>query len=651
MVSIVTKLFYPKLAFENLKKNKQIYIPYLITCVFTAMMFYMLAAISQSDVVRSVRGAEYFMFLLYLGWFVVGLFSIIFIMYTNSFLMKRRKKEFGLLNILGLEKKHLGLIITLEIIYTYVISLVLGLILGVAFYKLLEMSLMNLIRVEVVMGLYISFKGIQATVILFTIIFALVWITSIWQIIRVNPIELLQASKSGEKEPKVKVFLLIIGVLSLGAGYFIAQTIKDPISALVLFFVAVILVVIGTYCLFVTGTTAVLKVLKNNKSFYYKPKNFTAVSGMLYRMKQNAVGLANICILATMVLVMISATASLYLGIDKTVSGYFTTDVNAILTDATEDRVAQFDAMIEEFSQIYEIDKTSIQNFRYEASYLKIVGDTLNNGHDNNYVVVYYVDLSDYNRFMKTNYELKDNEVLMHDSTGKYKYDHLTFGDDRYEIVGEIDQLVGDSANISTGTYTLICNDIKKLGSYDGVDNTTSYSVLFNFADDSIDQAQASYELDRMLLAEPEVYGMISSRDDMRDSLYNLNGGFLFIGLFLGTLFTLATALIIYYKQVSEGYDDKERFDIMQKVGMSHQEVKSTINRQIIMVFFLPLIVAVIHIAFAFKMISLMLLLIGVGDTAFFMTCTVVSVCVFSLIYIVVYLLTSKTYYRIVKRA
>jgi len=649
--------FYPKLAWQNIRRNRQFYLPFLLTCIATAAMFYIMCFLTFNGGMEKMRGAAYISFMMQLGCYVIAFFSTIFLFYTNSFLMKRRRKELGLYNILGMGKGNLAVVLFLETLYTALLTLTLGLGLGILLSKLMLLILMKLIGFAVPFGFEISVKGILYSVCLFCFIFALILISSLIRIRLSNPIELLHGSSVGEKEPKTKTVLAVLGVLTLGVGYYIAIVTQKPLTALLLFFVAVILVIIGTYLLFTAGSIAVLKKLRNKKDYYYTTSHFIPVSGMIYRMKQNAVGLANICILATMVLVMVSGTVCLYLGTEDTLKVAYPTEIVAEIArpDASA-RAAVTEAIGkavssggEQLSNVTDFLSLSFTCKREGTDFGDSVQQYTTPDDDS---VVRFLPASEYARLTGDKAAISDGEA--------YAYSDTTHIIDRFSSLGKTFNVarwvsalpsVSEKASIVTDHYFFVVtdSDFKALSS-----SASEVSPLWYYGFDIGGTAQQQIScrdaVDAAIKSAgvPENSVNVYSRASDRSDSYAMNGGFLFLGLFLGLVFLIATVLIIYYKQLSEGYDDRERFEIMQQVGLSRPEIRKAIRSQILVVFFLPLGTAVVHICFAFKLITRLLLVLNLTNTGLFALCTLGTVLLFALIYWAVYMLTAKVYYRIV---
>lgn len=671
----MNRFFYFKLAITNIKKNAKTYVPYIITSILTICMFYIICSLSKNPDLTKATGTGTMSEVLFLGTIVCGIFSVIFLFYTNSFLMKRRKKEFGLYNILGMEKKHISKVVLCETLIISVISLVFGLLIGILFDKLMLLILLSMFSVKIPLGFYIYSASLNSTFILFAGIFVLIFLNSIRQIHLAKPIELLQGSSVGEKEPKAKWFIALLGFICLGTGYYIAVTTTNPIAALMLFFVAVILVIIGTYLVFTAGSIVLLKAMRKNKNYYYKTKNFISISGMIYRMKQNAVGLANICVLSTMVLVMLSSTFSLWFGMNDIVGNYYPREFQFTPSEYSDKDIKNLKAWIN--NTLDDFDQKPTNTIEYTTLNFACIdkGDTFivdkaNSTYSNmvnDISTLSFVTLDDYNKIYNSNVKLNDDEVLICSSREKYTNPQLKVFNYTFKVKNTFDNFPTDqyvAANVAKNHVVVVKNidilkNINKLQQkvYGDMASDIKYFYFFNvdttaenilkindkFIDDM--QAMANYPKD----TNKYIYqGKIDCREESRNNLIALNGGLLFIGVFLGVLFMIATILIMYYKQISEGYDDKERFAIMQKVGISHKEIKKSIHSQVLTVFFLPLIVAGIHIAFAFPFITKILAILNLTNTKLFVISTCGSFLIFAIFYGIVYRITARSYYKIV---
>ena len=654
---------YTKLAITNIKNNRQFYFPYLLTGIITVAMFYIMCALESNPGIQSMPGAKDLGLILRLGIGVIGIFAVIFLFYTNSFIIKRRKKELGIYNILGMEKS-----LSKEAFFTAIIAIGGGLVTGVLFHKLACMLLYRMIGFNGGITFSFSKKGVMITAILFAIVYLLTYIYDLFQVQLANPIELLQSGNKGEREPKTKAIMAVLGVLCLGTGYFIAITTKNPIKALTLFFVAVILVIIGTYLLFTAGSIALLKILRRNKGYYYQTKHFTSVSGMIYRMKQNAVGLANICILSTMVLVAVSTTVSLYVGIEDimkerypneiNISAYYDTGAPAedSIAPIVEKSVKESGRKIrheEDYLELYFAAIKDQGQYSLDKEKVKTAGDRVSG-----FVVLTREDCK--KKYNEEIPELAENEVALF-TIKKTDMDTLVLENRSYHVK-EIKQFQNTEdfetiADMMDEYYYVIVNDVQDMERlwqlqkdiYQENSSSISRQVRLDIDGDS-EQKKECFENIKTALGPEQAKAriLIDSRQSSLDEFYQIYGGFLFLGLFLGILFLMITVLIIFYKQISEGYDDKERFSIMEKVGMSNDEVKATIRSQVRTVFFLPILMAAIHVGMAFPMIKRLLSLFGLSNTALFAGCMAGTILVFALIYLLVFLKTSKTYYKIV---
>lgn len=666
----MNKFFYVRLAAQNIRKNAGTYIPYICTCVLTIMMFYVIKSLSVNPGLRGAFGGAFLGWLLSLGVYIIGLFSLIFLFYTNSFLMKRRKKEFGLFNILGLEKKHLIRLLFLETLYVGLFSVILGILLGIVLDKAMFLLITKLLGVPVTLGFFVSGKVIGVTAGVFCGIFVLIFLKSVPMLQFSNPIELLRGGNMGEREPKVKWFLALLGAGLLAAGYYMSLTVENPVAAVPIIFVAVVLVIIATYLLFTAGSIALLKLLKKNRKFYYKARHFISISGMIYRMKQNAVGLANICILSTMVLVMISTTGSMMAGIEDTIRGRYPRDFGIYLYGADRE---QLESLQREVSLLAEEEQLAVNN---DLSSYYLCVSTLQRGNVylsdktvlkeagtiqtlNGMTQVYIVALSDYNRQMGKAEALQADEVLVYYNRQEIDNKTLVLMDTEYKIIQVLQEFPenGESmANMVSSHNIVVADEVfETLRRQMEADSDNLYSSRlcyygFDTAADEEVQKIFRNKLAGRIAGEQGLNYTIEIRAENRTSFMELYGGLFFLGAFLGILFVMAMVLIIYYKQISEGHEDRERFAIMQNVGMSRGEVKAAIHSQVLTVFFLPLIAAGIHVAAAFPVLKAMLALLNMVNVRLYVLFTLGCFLVFAVLYTLIYGVTAKAYYRIVSR-
>ena len=509
--------------------------------------------------------------------------------------------------------------------------------------------LLKILHNSVDMQFSVNGTAIVQTVILFAGIFLLTYLYNILQIQLVNPVELLHGGNQGEKEPKSRWLLVIVGVAALGNGYWIALTTEAPLEALLKFFVAVVCVIIGTYALFIAGSIVVLKILRKNKAYYYNPKHFTSVSGMIYRMKQNGAGLANICVLSTMVLVMVSTTVSLYAGMEDILDSRFPRDVSIVCNEADTNKEETLQRLIKEQCEKAGVKITDRVRYRYGSMNAVLKGDKLENVDqyypDNHFYYVEMMTQDEYNRIEKRNVSLEEQEILTYTTNGKCGKKEINIAGRNYQVKKELSEMTSQpksTAEMYKTLYIVFANaeQIERIEPF-------SYADKFNLKGDDGKQKEALEQIQNEFYEKiPD--GMMESRMLSRSSFYELYGGLFFIGIYLGSMFIMATVLIIYYKQISEGYDDRERYQIMQKVGMSKKEVKRSIRSQVLSVFFLPLVVAVIHVAVAFKVMTKILGVLNLTNVSLFAVCTIITIAVFAVFYIIVYSITAKEYYRIV---
>ena len=649
--------FFPRLALVNLLRNGRYYGPYLVSCGGTAAMFYILRYLTESDIVASVRGAAYLQSLMFLGCIVVALFSAVLLLYANSFVMKRRQRELGLYNILGLEKQHIALLCLWETVYCALAAVLGGLAAGILLSKLTLLLLLQLSRLPVQFGFEISPGGMADTALLFAALFALTLVWNLVGIGRARPVELLHSASAGEREPKTRRLLVVLGLMTLSGGYILSWKVRHPTEALVFFFLAVVLVMIGTYCLFTAGSVAVLKALRANPGYYYQTRHFTAVAGLLHRMKQNAVGLANICILSTMVLVTVSSTVTLYQSCEETLDQMFPYDIQVVqyLTGYGEDvELPPSQQVLEQAEEITAASGCTASHF----GWLNLVegrcwysGNTLQ-WMEGSEVRLRLITEADYLRCTDQETDLAADQVLVY-ADGIDLPDTFYIGSLPFHVAQhlEADLPVNGSAFVSSevAPVTLVVADRATLEAVMAQPSGDHFSEEFLIQMNLDSSEEAKLALSEELLNGISGEGIaVNSRQDNEATLYTMYGGFLFLGVFLGLLFLLATALIIYYKQISEGYEDQRRYQILRQVGMTDQEVRASIHSQILLVFFLPLVTAGIHTAAAYPMVSKLLELFQLTNTARYALCAAGTFAVFGVVYILVYGLTARTYRRIV---
>ena len=654
------KALYMRLAGGNLKKNRQLYGPYLIACIVTVMMMCIMILLEGDRGLNTIEGGQSVAATLMFGCIVIAIFSLIILVYINSLLIKQRKKEFALYNVLGMEKRHISKVLFWESAYTAVISIGAGLIFGSVFSKLMQLILMKIIGGEISFSIDVSFSVLVFTAAIFAVFFLLVLLMNIRTIRIAQPVELLRGGSEGEREPKSKWVLAVLGVVFLAAGYVMSIMTKDVVSAITLFFIAVICVIIGTYLMFIAFSIVLLKGLKKNKRYYYQTKHFATVSGMIYRMKRNAAGLASICILSTMVIVTVSTTVCLYAGVGDIINNMYPYDVNMKYYPYSQQTSEKLEAAAEdtakrqgrEIKELYSFSKMSFAANR-SGDKLIVDNDTITGIGS---VDVTIITPEDYKRLTGEDAGLKKGEVLIYS-------EKESFGD-KVELLGEEYRTIKTDEfpkavflSISTANCGIVADSretaeailhryedttgqiIINGGMYINLDGTDDEKIAFSNA---LNSEATDFEY--------EFYFLESRQLVEKEGSYSFYGAFFFLGMFLGLVFIFATVMIIYYKQVSEGYDDRKRFDIMQKVGMTEAEVKQTIRSQVLIVFFLPLAAAAMHVAFAFPMIRRILAAFSMTNVTLFAVCTAATFLGFAVIYLLVYLQTSKAYYSIVRR-
>ena len=674
------KLLYPRLAWQNIKGDRRFFAPYFLALLGNVAAFYIMTALAVDPGMSQLHGAMYVQSFCFMGMFIAAVFSAVFLLYVNGFLMKQRKKALGLYNILGMGKSHIAAVLFFETLFVGGAGIVCGLLTGLLFHKLVTLALYKLLRFAVPFGFAISWDAMARTAILFGVLIGLTLLSNLNKVRVSKPIELLYGSQVGEREPRTKWFMTLLGVLTLGAGYYIALRTTNGMEAIAFYFVAVFLVIIGTYCLFTAVSIFVLKALRANKRFYYKTSHFIGVSGMLYRMKQNAVGLANICILSTMVMVMVSGTLSLYLGTQDIVNRQAPSDLT-VLVRYDPDEAEPFDpaAMLRFQEGFIQDQGYSVSEDLIYSSFTFTVGRLPDGSYttENDLVTlgtaittIQVLTQDAYAAATGVSLGLEAGEVAF-DGEEDVLTIHWgalegagSFGRSDLTVAQHLEESLSADAAVSDTSTLVVADTAALMELYEnqkeayGEDSSwmewqASFSV--DATDEelrAVQQAYNQYVRDDAVFAGTGKWWSCgwTLRCDVEADAYGLAGGFLFLGIFLGTIFLMATVLIIYYKQISEGYEDKARFEIMQKVGLSREEVRASIRSQVLMVFFLPIAVAAIHILFDFNMVEKLLTLFQVYNTTLTALCTLGTVLVFFLVYGAVYLLTARTYYKIVER-
>lgn len=678
---MITKL-YPKLAWDGIKKNKRLYVPFILTCAGMVMMFYIIFHLASLNALGDMGGGTTIKTVLSFGVWVIAIFALIFLTYTNSFLMRRRQKEFGLFNILGMGKKNLMLVYVWETLFVFAISLASGLVCGIALSKLAELGLVRMLYGEVTYDFTVSPRAIVFSLMVFGVIFVFLFLKGILKLWRLNAISLIKSENVGEKPPKANYILGFGGIVILAAAYYIAVSIESPLLALAWFFVAVVLVIVATYMIFVSGSVMMCRLLQKNKRFYYKKNHFVAISSMAYRMKRNGAGLASICILSTMVLVMMLGSASLYFGAEDSLKSRYPKEISVWVDfnyfDANDKYTPEKkDRVLSEIEKI--LDKHYVKPLKEEcyvgASITGLLQDgklivnpnTVNGANTQtmkNVTRMYFISLDEYNLCMGTDEKLEEGEILIYPVRRSYDYPQITLKDGTtLSIKKQVDKMMGsgNAAMDIIPSMFVVANNIEDIvdvvnSEFDSMDYCCRPSLCYGFDTglDADENIQLSEEINEMLrkldyTGEGGFYCyMTECREAQRADFYGTYGGIFYLGIVLSFVFVIATVLIIYYKQVTEGYEDESRFAIMQKVGMTKKDIRKSINSQMLMVFFLPLAVAVMHVSFAFPMVQKLLALFNLRNMTLMFGVLAVSILVFGVFYGIVYKATSNAYYSIV---
>ena len=673
--------FYSRLALDGMRKNRRLYLPYLLTCIMMVTMYYIMVFLTKDKLVETMEGGSNTILILNLGCYVIAFFALIFLFYTNAFLIRRRKKEFGLYNVLGMDKHSLGKILFFETGITAVVSLVFGLLAGIGVSKLAELGLINTIGGEVSYQFAVPVEAVRNTVLLFGAIFLLLFFNTLRQVRFGSAMELVRSENVGEKPPKANWILGVAGAVILGSAYALTVSIEEPMAALIWFFVAVIMVIIATYLLFIAGSVFLCRILQKNKNYYYKPQHFVSVSSMAYRMKRNGAGLASICILLTMVLVMISSSACLYIGAEDCLDARYPKDVCASISGNGYQKEGA-DAAVPVLEEIKRLAKERNVSLTEEREYREycITGYFKDSYVDisltsksemslisyNNVAQVHFVSLEDYNRIFGKSEKLLNGEALIYTVKTKVPGDTLKVGEESYkvrQITENSFDLDGASEASPTGNIFLVVPNLSETVSaykdcrdYNG-NPMLQWNWLYQFNTDISSEATVNLAedieaiMDSRLEGEKLNYYNCASHEGQRGDFYGTFGSLFFLGILLSVVFLTAAVLIIYYKQISEGYEDQSRFEIMQKVGMTKRDIKRSINSQMLLVFFLPMLLAVLHIGFAFPVIHKLLMLFALFNLPLLIATTGVSILICALFYTVVYRVTSNAYYSIVSSA
>ena len=614
---------YRHLAWDGIRKNSRLYVPYLLTGVGAVSFFYILVALSRLPE-GTLPGSGSVQVILNLGSFVLWVFSLLLLFYTHSFLIRRRNREFALYNVLGMGKRDIARILCWETLLSGGISLAGGLALGILLSKLAELGLLRMVGAATDMVYRVSAGGLLLTLGLYAGIFLLILISSLVRVGRSTAVQLMRSQAEGEKPPRANWALAVLGILLLAGAYYLAVTIREPLAALTWFFAAVLMVIAATYLLFISGSVALCRLLQKNPRFYYQKRHFVSVSSLVYRMKRNGAGLASICILGTMVLVMLSSTTCLYFGAEDSLHTRYPRDEN--ITASFPDRASQSGDLTPLRTAVADAVRRSgmsaanVWEYRSVSSVMTLRDGVLSpNEGFGNPVDVTLIPLADYNAAMGTDLTLPQGQVYVCRSRTGYQGTSLTLQNGpTWQVAGLLDNFSpsgSDSASVVTQLWLIVPD----LSAADALDQVMNNGVLG-----------------------------VESLAEKRGDFYGSYGSLFFLGILLSVGFSLAAVLIIYYKQISEGYEDQARFDIMQKVGMTRRDIRSSINSQLLLVFFLPLLLAGLHLAFAFPFVHKLLLLFNLWNTRLLVGTTAASFLAFAALYTLVYRITSNAYYHIV---
>ncbi len=666
---------YPKLAWEGIRKNKRLYVPYIAMGALMVMMFYLLRFLQDSPVIGVMRGAVTLSTVLPMGYAVIAIFSIIFLFYTNSFLIRQRYREFGLYNILGMNKQNVCMIMVWESIFVGSIAIVTGLAAGILLSKGAELVLFNLVHMDISFDLRISAVSVFYTITGYIIIYLILLLNSVIKVWFAKPLDLLKSNKVGEKMPKRTWVYAAVGMVLLGAAYYLAVSIKEPLTALMYFFLAVIMVIIGTYALFMAGSVVLCRILQKNKRYYYQPNHFISVSSMMYRMKRNGAGLASICILLTMVLVMLSSTTSLYFGIEDSLVGRYPHSVNVVVgfsdvEDLNSENLKKlYEAVRENSPEVKETDCYTMGGtsglFSDQGINLDVTSVDVSINDYEQVGTLQVMSLEEYNRLCDADETLNADECLLYANRITYDSDTFTIVDGAsYKVKKMLDNCVkdGDLDSMMNPSMIMVVPDFEEcLKTVSDFRTRTEGTVMalrwkcgydVESTEQETKEAEAIEESLARLSETKSVDGLIfysvDSREDNRESFYDVNGSLFFLGIVLSTVFLLAAVMIIYYKQLSEGYEDYARYEIMQKVGMTKQDIRKSINSQMLTVFFSPLLMAGLHLCFAFPFLWKIMMMFGLNNRTLIIAITVICYIIFGIFYVVVYKITSNLYFYIV---
>ena len=646
------------MATSNLKKNHSLYLPYALTTIMVTMILYITHALSAMPELSTLRGGGAIAQTLGFGVIVVQLVALLTILYANAFVTKNRLKEYGLYSILGLDRKNIQLLSFIELLLFSVVSVGLGVVLGIVFHRFSFAVLLKLIRIPIGIEYSMQLGSVGFVLISMAFIFGVVFFLNATKMYMSRPLEMLSEKKKGETKGRFILLRALIGAGLLGGAYYMSQTIEAPVAALYSFFVAVLLVILATYILFDAGSIVLLSLLQKNKRLFYQPTNFISISNLKFRMRKNAAGLASICILSTMVLVTLATTVALQTGTADLLKKSYPTDYSA--TAFVED-TSTIRQLSEQISKMKAQSKGTVSN---EMNYLSVLraAKSMEGGVDIEGVYpgdspaafITFLSADDYNRIFGTNFQLGDNEAVL----GLVKGDDKNVSAIRVngQLTLQVKEMIATSdfkeklpqlPYVADNVYVAVVKDPTKM--IDGKLGRGFYYALWNTSTDTSAKTEEFEAYANVIEASNDDSITVGSREDAAKDIYGFMGSLLFVGALLSVAFFIGAVLVIYYKQISEGYEDRDRFVILQKLGIDQKTIKKSINRQVLIVFFLPLVTAFIHTAFAFKMYRKIIQLFGV-DGNVTLNATIVIGAIFVVVYLIVYQITSRSYYKIIKR-
>ena len=651
----------PKLAIEGVRKNSSSYLPYIFITSFSVFVFFIFNAIYDNPMMQHLPHAQYLLSLMLMGSILLGLILIPILVSTNQFLIKQRKNELGLYNVLGLDQKYIGIMLFIETLILYIITVALGILTAQVFSRLIFLILLNLAGFNVECEFVTTKRSYIVTLIYFAVAFGINFIGSLWQVNKAKPIELMKSGRKGEKQERYLGLKASLGIIILVVGYSIA--IRSKIDSWIFsnFFFAVFSVVLGTRLLFKAGTTLLLKKMKSIPKIYYHKHYFIMISDMLYRMKRNAHSLSNICIFSTMIMITLTCTLSLFVDEDRAIHFNYPMDVIYELEQDTFSEREEFDEKIKTLAQQYNVQIQDKITFNTQMLAVlkegnRFVDNTERNWFLNNSYAMQLMTIQDYNQLAHTNIELNEDEVLIFSPTKDFNNETVYLNDTEYKVKEELKSLCFESKqpkNATKPNYYIILSSQKQIKDWAKVMNATklgnrSYTVAFNLEGEQTQQDAYIKDLDEWVMQRE---GGVAANyvGDWEKQSKSMYGGLLFIGIFFGAIFGICLLMMMYYKQITEGYEDQRNFKILKQVGMSDEEVKRTIKRQILMIFFLPLVGAIIHTFVGLTMVSDLMETIRLYDTGLITRCSMVVMLVFAILYAGSYTLTSKAYYRIVR--